>query len=177
MTAHRRPQIRFTDAPRGTCRWCGDPILHESGAKKGERNNRRRWHQSCVDTYNESDPREARRAVRKRDRGRCAACDADTYALRRKFKGRGSHRKLRELGFKSRMSLWEVDHIVPLIEGGGHELKNLQTLCTPCHKNKTAREAAARRAKTRGDAENDLLARVDKLLADSEKVLAGLAGG
>ena len=118
MTAHRRPQIRFSDAPRGTCRWCGEPILHETGAKKGERNNRRRWHQPCVDTYNESDPREARRAVRKRDRGRCADCGLDTYALRRKLKGRGSHRKLRELGFKPRRSLWELDHIVPLIDGG-----------------------------------------------------------
>ena len=174
VTAHRRPRIPFSDAPQGTCRWCGQAILHETGPKKGKRNNRRRWHQPCVDTYNESDPREARRSVRKRDRGHCANCHIDTYALRRKLKGRGSHRKLRELGFKPRMSLWELDHIVPLIDGGGHEPANLQTLCTPCHKAKTAREASARRAVTRVEEENAILARADKLLADSEKVLTGL---
>ncbi len=174
MTAHRRPQIPFTDAPRGTCRWCGEPILHESGAKKGECNFRRRWHQPCVDTYYESDPREARRSVRKRDHGRCAECGLDTYALRRKLKGRGSHRKLRELGYKPRKSLWELDHIVPLIDGGGHEPANLQTLCTPCHKDKTAREATRRRAQKHVDTEDDILARADKLLADSEKLLANL---
>ncbi len=174
MSAHRRPQIPFTDAPRGTCRWCGEPILRETGTKKGERNNLRRWHPTCVDTYNESDPREARRSVRKRDRGRCATCGLDTYALRRKLKGRGSHRKLRELGFKPRMSLWELDHIVPLIDGGGHEAANLQTLCTPCHKTKTAREALARREKTRAEESEAILARADELFANSEKILADL---
>jgi 5-methylcytosine-specific restriction protein A len=176
VTAHRRPQIPFSDAPRGSCRWCGEPILHEAGAKKGERNNRRRWHQACVDSYNESDPREARRAIRKRDRGHCADCGLDTYALRRTIKGRGSHRKLRELGFKPRKSLWELDHIVPLIDGGGHEEANLQTLCTPCHKAKTGLEASARRDRARAEAEETILAAADKVLADSEEMLAGLAG-
>ena len=35
--------------------------------------------------------------------------------------------------------LWEVDHIVPVVEGGGEcGLDNLQTLCLACHKAKTA---------------------------------------
>jgi len=174
VTAHRRPPIPFTDAPRGTCRWCGQPILHESGAKQGNLDLRRRWHPRCVDAYNESDPREARRAVRKRDRGRCGACGLDTYALRRQIRGRGSHRRLRELGFKPRRSLWELDHIVPLIDGGGHEPSNLQTLCTPCHKQKTAREAERRRARRRVESEGAIAARADELLADSERLLASL---
>lgn len=174
MSAHRRPQIPYSDAPRGTCRWCGEPILHESGPKKGELNKRRRWHPSCVDTYNESDPRKARRVVRKRDRGHCAWCGLDTYALRRKIVGRGSHGKLRELGFKPRKSLWELDHIVPLIDGGGHETTNLQTLCTPCHKIKTTREANERRERTLAAESDAILARADRLLDDSAKVLARL---
>lgn len=144
MTVHRRPTIRFSDAPRGQCRWCGEPILHSEGDKQGEPNLRRRWHPECVDAYNASDPGELRRALRKRDRGCCAICKLDTNGLRRELKGRGRARKLRERGFKPRQSLWEADHIVPLIDGGGYGLDNLQTLCTPCHKQKTADEARAR---------------------------------
>ena len=51
---------------------------------------------------------------------------------------------LRERGFVPRRSLWEVDHIVPLVDGGSHEMANLQSLCTPCHKRKTAAEATER---------------------------------
>ena len=149
MTAHRRPEIRFTDAPRGVCRWCGEPILHPEGPKAGEPNLRRRWHPECVDEYNDSDPREIRRRLRKRDRGRCAACGLDTLALKKSLKGRGMARALRERGFVPRRSLWEVDHIVPLVDGGSHDMTNLQSLCTPCHKRKTAAEASARALKAK----------------------------
>jgi len=151
MSAHRRPEIRFSDAPRGTCRWCGDDILRLDGEKQGEVNLQRRWHPSCVDIYNATDPREARRRVRKRDRGRCAECKLDTNALRRKIRamGRGRTQELRRLGFKPRKSLWELDHIVPLVDGGSHDLDNLQTLCTPCHIKKTAEEARLRAARAR----------------------------
>ena len=53
---------------------------------------------------------------------------------------------LRERGFVPRRSLWELDHIVPLVDGGTHDPSNLQTLCTPCHKKKTAQEARQRAA-------------------------------
>ena len=40
-----------------------------------------------------------------------------------------------------------TDHIVPKAEGGGDERENYQGVCSPCHKAKTAAEAArARRA-------------------------------
>ncbi|MDK8305659.1 HNH endonuclease signature motif containing protein [Corynebacterium imitans] len=32
----------------------------------------------------------------------------------------------------------EVDHIVPLEDGGTHDEANLQALCKPCHSSKTA---------------------------------------
>lgn len=38
-----------------------------------------------------------------------------------------------------------VDHILAKAMGGGDEETNLQPLCDPCHKAKTAREAAFRR--------------------------------
>jgi 5-methylcytosine-specific restriction protein A len=174
MSAHRRPSIPFSDAPRGSCRWCGDPILHEDGPKCGEPNFRRRWHPTCVDHYNESDPREARRRVRKRDRGWCAVCGLDTVKLRRSIRGKGAFQKTRELGFKPRKSFWELDHIVPLIDGGGHELANLQTLCTPCHKRKTSAEAEGRRVARGEAAERDVLDRADELLARSQRLLDSL---
>ncbi len=37
-----------------------------------------------------------------------------------------------------------VDHIVPLSEGGQHELLNLQTLCAACHGRKTAADRRRR---------------------------------
>lgn len=179
MADHRRPPIPYSDAERGTCRWCGAAILHESGEKRGAVNRRRRWHPACVEAYEESDPREARRRVRQRDRGRCAACGLDTLGLRRQIgRGRGSTRRLRALGFRPRTSLWELDHIVPLVDGGGHDLANLQTLCMPCHKRKTAHEAerrgAARRAARHRAAEDDLLARADAALLRSNELVIGL---
>jgi len=38
---------------------------------------------------------------------------------------------------------WDADHITPVEHGGGScDLDNLQTLCHPCHKRKTAQQAA-----------------------------------
>nr|XP_019586719.1 PREDICTED: DNA annealing helicase and endonuclease ZRANB3 isoform X4 [Rhinolophus sinicus] len=40
---------------------------------------------------------------------------------------------------------WQVDHIKPVFSGGGQcSLDNLQTLCTVCHKERTARQAKER---------------------------------
>lgn len=44
-------------------------------------------------------------------------------------------------------SLWHADHIVPVAEGGGEcGIDNIQTLCVPCHNEKTAEQR--RRKKT-----------------------------
>ncbi len=47
--------------------------------------------------------------------------------------------------------LWEMDHTIPVVEGGGScGLENLRTLCWACHRKETAalaaRRAAARKA-------------------------------
>ena len=38
----------------------------------------------------------------------------------------------------------EVDHILPLRDGGTNDRDNLQPLCGPCHDDKTARDLRAR---------------------------------
>ena len=38
----------------------------------------------------------------------------------------------------------EVDHVVPLADGGSDDIANLQALCTACHEAKSAGEARAR---------------------------------
>lgn len=180
MAEHRRPAIPFSDAPRGTCRWCGASILYDGGARRGEIDRRRRWHPHCVDVYNATDPRELRRRVRRRDGGRCAVCRLDTYELKRRMRGRGMWKKLIERGFVRRRSLWELDHIVPLIEGGGHELSNLQTLCVPCHREKSARESRERAARAQIERHASLEGEIDRLLervdAANARVARALGG-
>lgn len=34
----------------------------------------------------------------------------------------------------------DVDHIIPKHDGGTNDMSNLQSLCSPCHKEKTAKE-------------------------------------
>ena len=56
--------------------------------------------------------------------------------------------RLRMLGFEPNRSYWEMDHIIPVVEGGGFcGLDGLRTLCVPCHKRATAALAARRAAK------------------------------
>jgi 5-methylcytosine-specific restriction endonuclease McrA len=42
--------------------------------------------------------------------------------------------------------LWDADHIVPVVEGGGEcDLANMRTLCLKCHKLATAELRRRRR--------------------------------
>lgn len=64
---------------------------------------------------------------------------------------------------RGRKTGWDMDHITPVVEGGGHTgPENLRTLCHPCHKRVTA-ELAAKRAQQRKDAKRDS-SRVQELL-------------
>ena len=101
----------------------------------------------CVHQWRlRSDPGYLREQVFARDRGICAACEADTvaiYAALRRARGPARAAGLRFYGMEtigSRRTLWDADHVVPVAEGGGLcDLDNLRTLCLPCHREATRR--------------------------------------
>lgn len=98
--------------------------------KNGKVNKRASWHPKCVEQYRLIHfPRDTRRAVWKRDKGQCYICGET-------------------VGKKE----WELEHKKPLFEAKGRisywKMPNLGTACKPCHKKKTAEEAA-RRAEAR----------------------------
>lgn len=113
----------------GECRWCGKDIIKPDGTKR-----KALWHDACLGEYKIIHwPTFTRKAVFRRDRGKCAECG---HLCSRKGK-----------------DVWHMDHIQPLIESQGDlnfwRLPNLQTLCQTCHHAKTGREATARAAARR----------------------------
>lgn len=133
-------------------------------------------------------PSSARHHVAIRDQGKCAepGCGLDTLALARELRElhdaaweSGKHARwdaLRvrihfyvRLGFpKGRLeaasrgqgSLWDMDHIREVVNGGGGcGLDNLQTLCAPHHAAKTKKLAGDLAQKRRDDRDKGLVAR------------------
>lgn len=98
----------------------------------------------CVHEWKlRTDPGYLREQVFQRDRGVCAACGVDTLAAFRELqRSRGTHRirLLQKWGWKrlNRKTLWDADHILPVVEGGGEcDLDNIRTLCLLCHREAT----------------------------------------
>ncbi|HXP88733.1 MAG TPA: HNH endonuclease [Bryobacteraceae bacterium] len=120
---------------RALCRWCGLEVPARRFTFCSD------W---CVHEWRlRTDPGYLREQVLLRDRGICAICRIDTRAayweLRR---SRGTHRQklLAKWGLKrlTRKTLWDADHILPVVEGGGEcDLQNLRTLCLICHRRQT----------------------------------------
>ena len=129
------------DLPRGgggrpLCRWCSLEVPQPRRTFCSE---------YCVNEWRlRTDPGYLRECVLARDRGLCAICAADTLAAwiwLKKSRGTRRLRALQEWGLTrmSRSSLWDADHIVPVVEGGGEcDLSNIRTLCLKCHRNVTA---------------------------------------
>lgn len=46
-------------------------------------------------------------------------------------------RVMKRQGLLGRTTCWDVDHIVPLVEGGHHSFENLRLLCHRCHLEET----------------------------------------
>jgi len=122
---------------RGLCRWCSLEVP------------RRRFtfcSEFCVHEWKlRTQPAYLREQVLLRDKGICAECgvDAIAEALRLRY-SRGARRRqlLAHWGLKARTrkSLWDADHIVPVAVGGGEcDLNNIRTLCLRCHRAATAR--------------------------------------
>lgn len=145
----------FCDGPKqGRRRWCSDKCSQEAWVMINVLRG--------VSTY-------IRKAVLKRDKGICAGCGIDCEKVRRVMQAAFSsaHRWQAESGYTwdaermhtwliSQMlwalygekstygTYWQADHIVEFKAGGEHSMENLQTLCTVCHKAKTAQFAASR---------------------------------
>jgi hypothetical protein len=65
--------------------------------------------------------------------------------FRERWGWQARERALRSMGFTHpRQSFAELDHIVPLWEGGSKLRGNLQVLCQPCHREKTKHESKRR---------------------------------
>ncbi len=109
----------------------------------------------CVEEWRlRTNPGHLRDRVFERDRGVCAVCGVNCiaeYAHIRRLKGVARLKAVAAWGLKSRKSLWDADHIVPVAEGGGEcDLTNMRTLCLKCHRVHTA--ALRERRRSRGQA-------------------------
>jgi len=111
------------EVPRGRFTFCSNYCVHEWKLR--------------------SQPGYLREQVLLRDRGICALCTVDTVAALRKLKhSRGASRTMlmQHWGLKTRIrkTLWDADHILPVVEGGGEcDLENIRTLCLRCHRSVT----------------------------------------
>jgi 5-methylcytosine-specific restriction endonuclease McrA len=139
---------------RVLCRWCAMEVPPPRRTFCSE------W---CVTEWRlRSDPGYLREKVFLRDRGICAVCAVDTvHALHVIKRARGVRRLelLARWGLKkmTRRSLWDADHIVPVVEGGGEcDLENIRTLCLICHRRET-RQLRERLVQARKSMATDLL--------------------
>jgi len=128
---------------RNLCRWCNLEV------PKGRQTFCSAW---CVEEWRlRSDPGYLRERVFERDRGVCAVCSVDCVAAwnhLKRLRGSARLRAFKEWGITSRWrkSLWDADHVLPVVEGGGEcDLANLRTLCLKCHRASTT-ELRKRRA-------------------------------
>lgn len=127
---------------RNLCRWCNLEV------PRGRRTFCSDW---CVEEWKlRSDPGYLREKVLERDKGVCAGCGVDCLAAwrhLRRLRGVAREKARREWGFSgARKSLWDADHIVPVVEGGGEcDLANIRTLCLKCHREATAGLRARRK--------------------------------
>jgi hypothetical protein len=98
----------------------------------------------CVEEWKlRSSPAHLRERVFERDKGVCAKCQTDCEAALLQLKrSRGTARLKLQAAWGvsgNRKSLWDADHIVPVVEGGGEcDLSNMRTLCLLCHRIETA---------------------------------------
>jgi 5-methylcytosine-specific restriction endonuclease McrA len=150
------------------CRWCNKPV---PGARRNWCSQ-----ECVDAYMLRSNAGTVRAAVRKRDKGICDQCGLDTYQIRHEVREyrellqqHGLIAGLEQPKWEERRtywsngwgtawraamgpwhdytkSLWEADHIIPVIEGGGCcPISNYRTLCVRCHKLET-KALAGRRA-------------------------------
>jgi len=151
MSTHRLLNLKSLPRQKGRCRNCGGSL------PKRARTSCSRECTEIIKLLTLSGY--ARWAVKQRDRGVCAICGCDTEKVKRILRHAGNSWSFRfetqaSLGFGRSSHLWEMDHILPVVYGGGAKpaksadeiLNNLRTLCIPCHRQETARLARLRAA-------------------------------
>lgn len=141
------------EVPIGTCKECFGKIPEGS---------RRRVYcsQECSDLFSmQVKSSFARKWVLRRDKGICKQCGLDCVAHRRDWmhhmkyfnfgdaKNLGKfydplqeipqHKVRKKRGKITLGTLWDMDHIIPVRDGGRTIPENLQTLCWWCHQTKT----------------------------------------
>lgn len=146
------------EVPAGRRSFCSDDCVHEWKVR--------------------SQPQYARECVEARDKGVCAICGLDTERFKRENKraffefregstayrysqweawysdiagwmSRSTGRAGWPKGADLTSTLWQMDHTLPVVEGGGAcGLDNLRTLCLPCHRTVT-KELRGRLAKSK----------------------------
>lgn len=78
-----------------------------------------------------------------------ARCDSEDVITRRNYRASvQAVSNCANCGAQHTKDNLEVDHIRPVRDGGSHASDNLQMLCVPCHKVKTAQELAGKRSTT-----------------------------
>lgn len=155
---NRIPQPFDPKAANRPCCYCG----------KTRPEGRRRWcSDACVDDFlvRKGNAARIRFLVHRRDKGVCALCGWDSAMLERVLRRLGwqavkfLHTKL-DIGISQRRTMWDADHVVPVVEGGGGcGLDGYRTLCIWCHRAETDALAKRRAAQRQADkrAENALL--------------------
>lgn len=145
--------VRGLELPKGPggrnlCRWCQLEVPKGRVTFCSE---------FCVDEWRlRTDPSFLREKTFARDKGICAVCGVDAAAAwnqLRKSRGTARLRLLQHWGLKTlnRRSLWDADHIVPVVEGGGAcDLSNIRTLCVLCHRKATSQLRERRATACRG---------------------------
>jgi hypothetical protein len=174
-SVRRPPRQPDFSKPKGTCRWCFEPVLEEDGSVS----KRRAWHRSCIGIWNVATSQSAARdAVYRRDKGVCAGCgwsaaenSMPEFWYSAKLHPQHAWDLFRsdpvppDTTWQGDVSIlrwveapWFADHITPLWSVDRIDptsffywtLGNLQTLCGPCHLAKSAKEAAFRASLRRG---------------------------
>ncbi len=146
---------------RSLCRWCNLEVPKRRLTFCSD---------FCVDEWKlRTDPGYVREKVFERDKGVCARCGVNCEAewIRlKKLRGGARKRAWMEWGLKpnSRRTLWDADHILPVVEGGGQcDLSNIRTLCLRCHRAATAALREKLRSKMTSAAQNVARHRTDSM--------------
>lgn len=146
----RWAQSRFerADLPKGSCRWCGEAIVFVEDVPYRMKNRERHrgdeyevGDRNCRREHDRTFAATPRHLIMHRGDPCCVDCgEAEVWV----DPGDGTEGWWKE-------GEWEADHVIAIEDGGAHTPVNIARRCVSCHRAKTNRENAARRAKRRVD--------------------------